>query len=258
MSFPHTRRPTGPGRGHLCRPEQRPGIGLEGTRHRHEDCEREVGASSLDFLNVAGFKPSEFRELLLRQAPGPPKPVDVAGHVSEPPPRRSRAHGRLPYSARLPSNTRYSSCCHDGPLELSTDFSCSSRNRIEYSQAAFRPKGGHMKNSASLAVVLLAACSWTCGADRTPPPPATPPSSLAGSARESGAVPTSGMERPQAGNPAAQNCIDKGGSIEMKISPGQEFGVCVFKDGSRCENWRFLSGHCAPGQCRTDTGICDQ
>jgi putative hemolysin len=58
-------------------------------------------------------------------------------------------------------------------------------------------------------------------------------------------------------NPASTNCIERGGKLEMRREPAGEYGVCVFDDGSRCEEWRYFRGECAPGQCREPSGRCE-
>jgi uncharacterized protein len=57
-------------------------------------------------------------------------------------------------------------------------------------------------------------------------------------------------------NPASTNCIDKGGKLEILENPEGEFGVCEFSDGSRCEEWQFFRGECAPHSCRKKDGNC--
>jgi uncharacterized protein len=50
-------------------------------------------------------------------------------------------------------------------------------------------------------------------------------------------------------NPASKNCVDKGGKLEIRSdAQGNENGVCVFKDGTSCDEWAFMNGQCAPGQ----------
>jgi len=68
---------------------------------------------------------------------------------------------------------------------------------------------------------------------------------------------STGTQKVQIANPASVNCKKKGGSIEMMTGPDGQYGVCVFEDGSRCEEWRFHRGECKPGQCREKSGICD-
>jgi putative hemolysin len=50
------------------------------------------------------------------------------------------------------------------------------------------------------------------------------------------------------GNPAAQYCTDHNGSSEVRTYPnGSQYGVCVFSDGSECNQWKFFNGECKPG-----------
>ena len=48
-------------------------------------------------------------------------------------------------------------------------------------------------------------------------------------------------------NPAAVYCEEHGGTIEIRHSPSGEYGVCLFDDGSECEEWAFYRGECEPG-----------
>ncbi len=53
-------------------------------------------------------------------------------------------------------------------------------------------------------------------------------------------------------DPAAQYCVEHGGKLEVrKDSQGNEYGVCVFPDGSVCEEWAFYRGECKPGERTT-------
>jgi putative hemolysin len=50
-------------------------------------------------------------------------------------------------------------------------------------------------------------------------------------------------------NPASVHCTDNGGTLEIRQdASGGEYGVCVFGDGSECEEWAYFRGECAPGQ----------
>ncbi len=55
---------------------------------------------------------------------------------------------------------------------------------------------------------------------------------------------------PQAGmaNPASENCVAQGGTLEIRQGQGGEVGYCVFADGSECEEWALMRGECAAGQ----------
>jgi putative hemolysin len=57
-------------------------------------------------------------------------------------------------------------------------------------------------------------------------------------------------------NPASVFCEDKGGKLEMrKGKDGGEYGMCIFTDGSECEEWAYLRGECAPGAPRPDVNM---
>ena len=50
-------------------------------------------------------------------------------------------------------------------------------------------------------------------------------------------------------NPASVFCTDNGGTLEMrKDAGGGEYGMCVFSDGSECEEWAYFRGECKPGE----------
>lgn len=49
-------------------------------------------------------------------------------------------------------------------------------------------------------------------------------------------------------NPASENCVEMGGTLEIRQAAGGEIGVCHFLDGSVCEEWALMRGECQPGQ----------
>ena len=50
-------------------------------------------------------------------------------------------------------------------------------------------------------------------------------------------------------NPASVYCEEQGGTLEIREDEsGGQYGVCVFEDGSECEEWAFYQGDCEPGQ----------
>lgn len=61
-------------------------------------------------------------------------------------------------------------------------------------------------------------------------------------------------------NPASIYCMEQGGRLEFrKDKEGNEYGVCIFPDGSECEEWAFYRGECKPfcgwstyGNCSSD------
>ncbi len=56
-------------------------------------------------------------------------------------------------------------------------------------------------------------------------------------------APTAGMA-----NPASENCIAEGGTLDIRQDVGGEVGYCIFPDGSECEEWALMRGECAPGE----------
>jgi putative hemolysin len=51
-------------------------------------------------------------------------------------------------------------------------------------------------------------------------------------------------------NPASLYCIDHGGKDKIVIEKnGSQIGICVFSNGSLCEEWQYFRGQCTP----TDT-----
>lgn len=62
---------------------------------------------------------------------------------------------------------------------------------------------------------------------------------------------TSATETEQAEipNPASEYCEQQGGRIEIRTDEsGGQYGVCVFDDGSECDEWAYYRGECQPGQ----------
>jgi len=46
-------------------------------------------------------------------------------------------------------------------------------------------------------------------------------------------------------NPASVYCIDQGGKLEIRTDEeGGQYGVCVFADGSECEEWAYYRKEC--------------
>ncbi len=48
-------------------------------------------------------------------------------------------------------------------------------------------------------------------------------------------------------NPASGNCIQKGGTLEIRDSKKGQYGVCLFEDNRQCEEWALLRGECPVG-----------
>lgn len=56
-------------------------------------------------------------------------------------------------------------------------------------------------------------------------------------------------EEPEAGlaNPASVYCEEQGGDLEIRETEAGQYGVCLFDDGSECEEWAYFRGECKPG-----------
>lgn len=53
----------------------------------------------------------------------------------------------------------------------------------------------------------------------------------------------------QIANPASLYCEEQGYKLEIRTDvEGNQFGVCIFSDGSECEEWAFYRKECKPGE----------
>ncbi len=53
-------------------------------------------------------------------------------------------------------------------------------------------------------------------------------------------------------NPASVHCEEQGYTLEIRTaSDGGQYGVCIFDDGTECEEWAYFRGECSPGQFET-------
>ncbi|MEW5800552.1 MAG: DUF333 domain-containing protein [bacterium] len=63
-------------------------------------------------------------------------------------------------------------------------------------------------------------------------------------------------------NPAAVFCTENGGDYEIRTAEdGSQYGVCIFGDGSECDEWAYFRGECQPsgsqeGVIGMDTYYC--
>lgn len=49
-------------------------------------------------------------------------------------------------------------------------------------------------------------------------------------------------------NPASVYCVQSGYTLEIRSNAdGGEYGVCIFPDGSECEEWAFFRNECGAG-----------
>jgi putative hemolysin len=59
-------------------------------------------------------------------------------------------------------------------------------------------------------------------------------------------------------NPALVYCEQQGYTNEIRTaSDGSQSGVCIFPDGSECEEWAYYRGECKPSSSSSSTGTSD-
>jgi putative hemolysin len=70
------------------------------------------------------------------------------------------------------------------------------------------------------------------------------PASIQGTGRTPTPVPTDGASLP---NPAAVYCQEQGYKHEIRTAAdGSQSGVCIFPDGTECDEWAYYRGECGP------------
>ncbi len=79
------------------------------------------------------------------------------------------------------------------------------------------------------------------------------------------AVPMPPLEEPTSAavasadmpNPASAYCEEQGGTLDIRTDvEGGQFGVCIFADGSECDEWAYFRGECAPA-AEASTGAAE-
>lgn len=56
-------------------------------------------------------------------------------------------------------------------------------------------------------------------------------------------------------NPASVYCEEQGYVLEIRTDgEGSQYGVCLFPDGSECEEWAYYRGACMPASAQPATG----
>ncbi len=81
-----------------------------------------------------------------------------------------------------------------------------------------------------VAVILVGAVRWLAYTDP-----------------ETAATRNNEKVQPQISNPASSYCEQQGNKVEIKTADdGSQTGDCVFPDGSRCDEWAYFRGECAP------------
>ena len=86
-----------------------------------------------------------------------------------------------------------------------------------------------MKRIFSFTITLMALTACTAPLVQAPEPIAT--------------------DTPQAGipNPASVYCKEQGNKHQIRMAAdGSQNGICVFRDGSECDEWAYFRGECSP------------
>ena len=63
-------------------------------------------------------------------------------------------------------------------------------------------------------------------------------------------------DMPQAGmpNPASVYCTQNGNKLEIRTAAdGSQNGICIFSDGSSCDEWAYYRGECGPAEQKSPT-----
>ncbi len=63
-------------------------------------------------------------------------------------------------------------------------------------------------------------------------------------------------DMPQAGmpNPASVYCTQQGNKLEiLTAADGSQNGICIFPDGSTCDEWTYYRGECGPAEQKSST-----
>ena len=63
------------------------------------------------------------------------------------------------------------------------------------------------------------------------------------------------ISTPETGlaNPASVHCQEMGGTLEIQAAQGGQEGICLFPDGSECEEWALYRGDCQRGSRTSPT-----
>jgi putative hemolysin len=87
-----------------------------------------------------------------------------------------------------------------------------------------------MKRILTLVIILMALTACTALQTKVAPEPAA-------------------TDMPQAGmpNPASVYCTQQGNKLEIRTATdGSQSGICIFPDGSTCDEWAYYRRECGP------------
>jgi len=78
-----------------------------------------------------------------------------------------------------------------------------------------------------LLAILITACNSKQGIAPTETPPNIPEANIP--------------------NPASVYCEEQGGKVEIRDTEAGQYGICIFPDGSGCDEWALFHGICKQG-----------
>jgi putative hemolysin len=94
-----------------------------------------------------------------------------------------------------------------------------------------------MKKIFTFAIIVMALTACTAQQTQAAPEPAA-------------------TDMPQAGmpNPASVYCTQNGNNLEIRTAAdGSQNGICIFPDGSACDEWAYYRGECGPTAQKSPT-----
>jgi hypothetical protein len=94
-----------------------------------------------------------------------------------------------------------------------------------------------MKRIFTFAIILMALTACAAPQTQAAPEPAA-------------------TDMPQAGmpNPASVYCTQQGNKLEIRTATdGSQSGICIFPDGSTCDEWAYYRGECGPAAQKSPT-----
>ena len=94
-----------------------------------------------------------------------------------------------------------------------------------------------MKNIFTFVIILMALTACAAPQTQAAPEPAA-------------------TDMPQAGmpNPASVYCTQQGNKLEIRTADdGSQSGICIFPDGSACDEWAYYRGECGPAAEKSST-----
>jgi len=95
--------------------------------------------------------------------------------------------------------------------------------------------------AAALVIIAVIGLVFLTGNDAVAPGGDTQVPPMA----EESETPNDTEEGAGIANPASTNCVEKGGTIDIRTGEdGGQVGYCLFEDGTECEEWAYFRGEC--------------